>query len=365
MPVVKVPPSSGSLCPILVGDDLLSHSEKWLKRIPCASAIVVYDTKLKKAATALTAALRSRGCTVLMHSVRVTERAKDVESAMALYTKMIKGELDRDSVLFAIGGGVIGDLSGFVASTFLRGIRWISIPTTLLAQVDSGIGGKTGVNHPLGKNLIGTFHQPSLVVCDTSVLAGLSQRDRVSGLAEMIKYGLVYDPSLYRSLVKRWDDYIGLNPRLMKSAITKCARHKGDAVEADERDLTGVRQILNFGHTFGHALEAATGYGCLRHGEAVIIGMRVACSLSAMQGHLREKTFLEVDKFLSSIRVPKLPPLTLSQVLRYTKQDKKRKEGRIAFVLLTDIGKTVIDANIPRPILVKAVKQLQLPFISS
>ena len=349
---VKVNLPENRSYPILVGKDILFPASNWLKN--GQKGILVYDTRLKEVACKLAGELKC-----MEYPFRASEKAKEMGSANKLYEKMVKGGLDRNSYLIALGGGVIGDVAGFVASTYLRGIKWVSIPTTLLAQVDSGIGGKTGVNLAIGKNLVGTFHQPSVVVSELNFLQTLSKRDLVSGLAEVIKYGLIFDPRLYSSLQKHWQSYLDLDPKLITQAVFRSSQLKAKVVEQDEFDRAGIRQALNFGHTLGHAFESVTGYGVFRHGEAIILGMRLALLLSVYRGHLHEEVQQSIDRFLKSIKLPKLPSIEVSSILNNIKYDKKKTGGKIGFVLLKEIGNTVIDYDVTSHQIKNALRVLE------
>lgn len=335
---------------VFVGSDI----EKQLLSFANRKAMIIYDAKLKEEAFTF-AKIFDRPA---LHSLPVSEDIKKLSSAEKIYTKMIKEQMDRESLIIAIGGGVATDLSGFVASTYLRGIEWLSIPTTLVGQVDAAIGGKTGVNHPLGKNLIGTFHQPSLILCNPVFLKKLPIRDRISGLGEVIKYGLIDDSSLYRSLEKNWESYLNLESPLLDQAIKRCIELKMEAVLKDEKDRVGIRQVLNFGHTFAHAIEAATEYKVYRHGEAVVLGMRIALFISVFQGFLDEKIQKRVDAFLSGIPIPDGPKIDPEILIEYTNQDKKRKKGGLGFVLLSDIGEALVDDTVSRKTQLEALRSL-------
>jgi 3-dehydroquinate synthase len=302
-------------------------------------AFLLVDSKLSRPTRMLVSKLRGFGCRTSVIRLRANEALKDFRNVYPIYGQLLKKGADRQSVIFALGGGVIGDASGFVAATYLRGIPWVAVPTTLLAQVDSAIGGKTGVNHRLGKNLIGAFHQPSLVICDAAFVKTLPERELLSGLGEMVKYGLIYDARLYQSLRQNWRSILETRGNFMVSYIGRCAELKARAVESDERDTRGLRALLNFGHTIGHALEGATQYRYFRHGEAVIWGMRFAVVISLLKGLLAEKAAMEIDQFLKSLPVPEIPTkITLQKILSGIRYDKKNVSGGLRFVLLQGIG---------------------------
>lgn len=287
-------------------------------------------------------ALERTGVPVHAIVLSVDERLKSADGLDTLYGRFIADGLDRQSVIVALGGGVVGDLAGYAAATYVRGIRWIGIPTTLLAAVDSAIGGKTAVNHARGKNLIGAIHQPSLVVIDRSTFSTLPVREIVSGYGEMLKYGLALDRRL-------WDDLIATVPYAVGDAqIERCVARKAAIVATDERDETGEREVLNFGHTVGHAIEAVTEYGYYRHGEAVLLGMRAAVQLSVARGHLASEIATTVDAQLAGVAIPPLPPLDRTALLAAISRDKKKGSGgRTRFVLLRAVGQTRPDADVP------------------
>ena len=286
-------------------------------------------------------ALERTGLPVHSIVLAIDERLKSAAGLDALYDRFIAEGLDRHSVIVALGGGVVGDLAGYAAATFVRGVRWIGIPTTLLAAVDSAIGGKTAINHARGKNLIGAIHQPSLVVVDRTTFATLPAREIVSGYGEMLKYGLALDRRL-------WNDLIMMAPASVGDVqIERCVARKAAIVATDERDVSGEREVLNFGHTIGHAIESATNYGYYRHGEAVILGMRAALHLSHARGHLAPDVLQTVDAQLAGVAVPPLPPLDRETLVDAISRDKKKGSGgRTRFVLLRSIGQTLADDRV-------------------
>jgi 3-dehydroquinate synthase len=268
------------------------------------------------------------------------ERFKNLKTVSRIYESLILGGADRGSTLIAVGGGVIGDSAGFAAATYLRGMTLVQVPTTLLAQVDSSIGGKTGVNHALGKNLIGAFHQPRIVAIDPTILDTLPRREFRSGLYEVVKYGVIADQSLFDLIATRTKAVFAHDPAVLLPAIVASCRIKADVVSKDERE-GGLRRILNFGHTVGHALESVTKYRRFRHGEAIGYGMIAAADLSAARGLLAQT---ERDRIVSTIRslgsLPKVDDLSMSEILAAVGRDKKVVNGRLHFVLATTIGAT-------------------------
>lgn len=311
------------------------------------TAVLIYDRTLNTYATQVEKSLRSQGLKILLLPVAANEKVKELSVITALIAKMLGAAVDRRSVVIALGGGAVGDAAGFVASIYLRGIPWIGVPTTLLAQVDSSIGGKTGINHPLGKNLIGTFHQPRFVFCDLNYLKTLPEREKISGLGEILKYGLIYDRSLLHKVERNLSEILKFNAAILEELVARSIGWKMKAVKSDERDLKGVREVLNFGHTLGHVFEALLGYGKIRHGEAVMQGMRVATQISVIRGHLSIREGQAIEKLLVRFPLPKLPKIfSAKKVEEYILRDKKKQSGKVRFVLLRRIGATVLDKEV-------------------
>lgn len=268
---------------------------------------------------------------------------KTLATVESILTQMLEARLDRGSLLLALGGGVVGDIAGFAAALFQRGIGFVQIPTTLLSQVDSSVGGKTGVNHPLGKNMIGAFHQPQAVLIDTDTLATLPMRELRAGVAEIIKYGLIRDAAFFAWLEEHIEDLLALEPAVTREAILRSCACKAEIVAADERE-SGQRALLNLGHTFGHAIEAGMGYGQWLHGEAVGTGMAMAARLSERLGWLAPEARARIESLLSRAGLALYPPATLSaQDFRHWMAiDKKVQDGQLRLVLLQGIGQGVV-----------------------
>lgn len=286
----------------------------------------------------------------LTPSFRDSEKIK----SEAVYRKLLRFILQEDRkgskpFLIALGGGSIGDLTGFTASVYKRGIPYIQVPTTLLAQVDSAIGGKTAIDLPAGKNLIGSFYQPCLVLSDVDLLKTLPRRRRIDGLAEVVKYGVISDRSLFDQLERRSLGLVDQDPRKLLEIIRRCCQIKVSLVETDEQDSKGLRAILNFGHTFAHAFETARGYSSLlSHGEAVSIGMVCAAELSERMGLLKDRTTTQrIEGLLDTLGLPVcLPKQPLSPILKAMNYDKKFSAGKNRFILLERLGKTVVREDI-------------------
>ncbi|MEO3678126.1 3-dehydroquinate synthase [Rheinheimera fenheensis] len=271
------------------------------------------------------------------------EAYKTLESFEQVLSFLLQQQISRDVLLVALGGGVIGDLTGFVAACYQRGVSFIQIPTTLLSQVDSSVGGKTAVNHPLGKNMIGAFKQPAQVLINTRVLASLPKREFAAGMAEVIKYGLIGDASFFSWLEQQQQAILQLDDSCLAQMVRHCCQMKADIVSRDETEQ-GDRALLNLGHTFGHAIEAWLGYGNWLHGEAVAAGMVMAAKVSLARGWLNEAELTRICTLLNAFDLPILPPsgMQLADFMPYMKTDKKVRDGKMRFVLPTSFGKTAV-----------------------
>jgi 3-dehydroquinate synthase len=269
------------------------------------------------------------------------ERYKNLQSVSRVYEALIRAGADRGSAIVAVGGGVIGDTAGFAAASFLRGITLAHVPTTLLAQVDSSIGGKVGVNHALGKNLIGAFHQPAVVVIDPQLLKTLPRREFRSGVYEVVKYGMIASRPLFERIAGNIQAVFAHEPEVLVPAIEESCRIKAGVVTKDERE-SGLRRILNFGHTVGHALEAVTKYRRFRHGEAIAFGMLAAADLAATRGALAERERQALANLISALGpLPSVADIGIAEVLEAVRRDKKVVNGRLHFVIAIDIGATM------------------------
>jgi len=269
------------------------------------------------------------------------ERFKNLQSVSKIYEALIRGGADRGSAMVALGGGVVGDTAGFAAATFMRGITLAHVPTTLLAQVDSSIGGKVGVNHTLGKNLIGAFHQPALVLIDPQLLRTLPRREFRSGLYEVVKYGMIASRELFDRVASETKAIFDRDPSVLLPTIVESCRIKADVVSKDERE-SGLRRILNFGHTVGHALEAVTKYRRFLHGEAIAYGMLVAADLAAARGALAELERQALARLIAQLGpLPPIADLSTADVMEAVRRDKKVVHGRLHFVIAIQIGATM------------------------
>jgi 3-dehydroquinate synthase len=277
------------------------------------------------------------------------EEHKTLEVLNRIFDALLAARCDRRTTLIALGGGVIGDMAGFAAASYQRGVPFIQVPTTLLSQVDSSVGGKTGVNHPLGKNMIGAFYQPRAVIIDTDTLNTLPDRELASGLAEVIKYGLIRDPEFFAWLEANLDKLLARDPEALAHAIHRSCQNKAEVVAADERE-SGVRATLNLGHTFGHAIETGLGYGEWLHGEAIAAGMVMAADLSRRLGWLTAAETARIEKLIRRARLPARAPgsLTPARFLELMAVDKKVLDGRLRLVLLKHLGEAVVTDECPR-----------------
>ncbi len=328
---------------IFVGEGILSTAGDLLKRtgIKRKIAVVTNPTVAQLYLDTLNDALQSSGFDVIPILIPDGEEYKTLSTLSTVFDRLISERFERQSCVVALGGGVVGDIAGFAAATYLRGTPFVQIPTTLLAQVDSSVGGKTGVNHPRGKNLIGAFYQPRAVIIDVALLTSLPRRELLAGLAEVIKYGIIEDPVLFSRLEQELGGLLALDRRLLIEVIAASCAIKARVIEKDERE-DDHRAVLNFGHTVGHALEAATHYQRFLHGEAVAIGMAKAAAISYQQGFCDAVALSRIIKLIKmaglATEIPEeVPPQSLIAGMEV---DKKSAAGKIKFVMCTSIGKT-------------------------
>ncbi|MFO1371753.1 MAG: 3-dehydroquinate synthase [Candidatus Competibacteraceae bacterium] len=339
--------------PIYIGPGLLGQAERLRSYIPGRQVLVVSNTTVAPLYLDRTRAALDG----LRHEAVILpdgEQYKTLDTLNEIFTALLKQRFDRNCTLIALGGGVVGDMAGFAAACYQRGVHFIQIPTTLLAQVDSSVGGKTAVNHPLGKNMIGAFYQPRCVLADTDTLATLPDRELSAGLAEVIKYGLIRDRPFLEWLERNIERLLARDAAALTQAIEQSCRNKAEIVAADERE-TGERALLNLGHTFGHAIETGVGYGEWLHGEAVAAGMGMAAELSARLDWLNGAQVERIRALLARARLPLEPPsqLTPDDFLRLMAVDKKVKDGRLRLILLRALGEGVIVEQI-EPALLRA-----------
>jgi 3-dehydroquinate synthase len=340
--------------PIYVGEGILARTGEFLSRAGLCGkvALVTNPTVAHLYIQPVSQALIQAGFEVIQVLIPDGEEHKNQESLAAIYDCLVSARLERKSCVVALGGGVIGDLAGFAAATYLRGVPYVQVPTTLLAQVDSSVGGKTGVNHHGGKNLIGAFYQPRLVLIDVDALATLPRRELVAGLAEVIKYGVIEDKELFRLLEKKIDRLVGLDRKLLMQVIIRSCAIKARVVERDEHE-DDYRAVLNFGHTLGHALEAATEYREFLHGEAVAIGMVKAAAISLRHGFCDYQSLERIRGLIEKTGLPTDIPKSVrdESLIQGMEVDKKSAGGRIKFVVCEGIGKARFHTLSPAEVL--------------
>lgn len=334
--------------PILIQPDALSQVAQHVQshRAMIVTNTTVAPLYLEQVKTSLLAAGKKVEQLILSDG----EEYKSMESLSQVFDTLLKTKCDRKTTLIALGGGVIGDLVGFAAACYMRGVPFIQIPTTLLSQVDSSVGGKTGINHPLGKNMIGAFYQPRAVLADINTLSTLSARELSAGLAEVIKYGAIIDMDFFSWLEKNCEKLRTLDQSALAYAIARSCEIKAEIVRLDERE-SGLRAVLNFGHTFGHAIESALGYGVWLHGEAVGCGMVLAADLSHRLGYISANDKERIRALVAAAGLPVEPPeLSLTTWLERMQVDKKNEDGQIKFVLLKPMGQAIVE-TVPANIL--------------
>lgn len=328
---------------IAIGRGLASQILRYVKSLNPSSLVIVSDRNVAKHASKLLARLLSVKCASSPIKIIVApgEKSKSQQTLNQIYDRCLnaKHPPDRSAIVIALGGGVVGDLAGYFAATYLRGIRLLQIPTTLLAMVDSSVGGKTGINHSAGKNLIGAFHQPEAVFADVGLLKTLPEREYVAAIAEVIKYGVVLDARLFSQLEKGTKALLARGPGVLEKVVTACVRNKARVVSADPLE-EGMRAVLNYGHTIGHAVEKASSYASIRHGEAVSIGMEAAARIGEAKGISSARTCQRQSALLEAYGLPRFIPKKLkdSMLLKALAQDKKRSTGSLRFVLPTRTG---------------------------
>jgi 3-dehydroquinate synthase len=344
-------------CPITVGDGIIKQLEKHFDFSGYSSIVLVTDTTVKRLyGQDVLAVLKATGKKVSLFALPVGERAKSLSTAERGYRFLLDNNIDRKGLICALGGGVVGDVGGYIAATYLRGIDYIQLPTTLLAQVDSSIGGKVGVNFSGKKNMVGSFYQPKDVVCDVALLKSLPPAERRNGLAEVIKYGLAMDEGLFRILDQKEGEFTTAE---MKEIVRRCCRLKAGIVEADETERTGQRAILNFGHTAGHALEATTKFKGQSHGEAIAIGMTAAARISQQLGMIDRSSVQSIENLLLKFGLPTscqgINPDDLINAIRF---DKKTTLGQTGWVLLNGTGKGVVNQVVAENLVRRVLKEI-------
>lgn len=338
--------------PIHIGTGLLAKAELLTAHLPKKRVAIVTNTTV---APLYLAKLQETLHQIGVQSVEIIlpdgEVYKTAETLNLIYDELLTHRCERSTPLIALGGGVIGDMTGFAAATYLRGVPFIQIPTTLLSQVDSSVGGKTGINHPLGKNMIGAFYQPQLVLADITTLNTLPDKELSAGLAEVIKYGLIRDLPFLEWLEQNMHKLLARDTDALQYAVMRSCQNKAEVVAADERE-SGERALLNLGHTFGHAIESGMGYGCWLHGEGVAAGTIMAADLSQRMGWISEQDVTRIRKLFQRALLPvSAPDLGVEKYLDYMGHDKKVEGGKLRFVLLKQIGRAELVSNVPSALL--------------
>jgi len=332
--------------PIHIGHGLLGQVDLILPHLKRKQVAIVSNTTVAPLyMQAIAQPLRDAGVSVIEIILPDGEAHKNNQTLQIIYDHLLQSRCERNTTLIALGGGVIGDLTGYAAATYLRGVPFIQVPTTLLSQVDSSVGGKTGINHPLGKNMIGAFYQPKLVLADIGTLKTLPQRELSAGVAEVIKYGLIRDADFFDWLETNMSALMALDTAVVSYAVYRSCQNKAEVVVADEHEQ-GERALLNLGHTFGHAIENAMGYGVWLHGEAVATGTVMAANLSLRMGWLSVAQIARIKTIMQAAKLPiDAPDLGADEYLRLMQLDKKVADGRIRLILQKDIGKAVMTAD--------------------
>ena len=331
--------------PIYVGEGLVENFDLLKKHISSKKVAIITNDKVAPLYLQKIKNILSVEKDVIPIILPDGEAFKNLETLNLIYDALLTNKANRQVTLIALGGGVIGDITGFAAATFMRGVDFIQIPTTLLSQVDSSVGGKTGINHPLGKNMIGAFYQPKCVVADISLLKTLPDKELSAGLAEVIKYGLIRDSIFFKWLEDNIEGIMKRDSQLLIQSVVRSCQNKADIVEADEFE-SGIRATLNLGHTFGHAIETATGYGKWLHGEAIATGIVMAAYLSEQMGWLTQEENNRIKSLIVDAKLPVSPPdISKQKFLDLMQLDKKTKEDQINLVLQQGIGKAILTSN--------------------
>ena len=344
--------------PIYIGEGLLKDETCYPLKKGDKAMIVTNPTVAQYYLEPVTETLEKIGCQVESVLLPDGEKYKTLESLNLIFTALLKHNHGRDTTIVALGGGVIGDVAGFAAASYQRGVRFIQMPTTLLAQVDSSVGGKTAVNHELGKNMIGAFYQPSTVIIDTLTLNTLPKREVNAGLAEVIKYGAILDYACFEWLEAHIDELVALNQHSLQYCIARCCQIKADVVARDETEK-GDRALLNLGHTFGHAIETHLGYGNWLHGEAVAAGSMMAAVLSEQLGDLSFEDVARLEKLLARANLPTVSPDTmqLDDYLPHMMRDKKVLAGKLRLVLLKALGQAYVATDTDKSLVLNAIER--------
>lgn len=346
---------------IIVGNNIIKFLGRYISKLNIGSdAYIISNASIKnRYGKILNKTLRQSGFTLKFKIIPDTEKSKSIQTAYAVIQDLTHYDKKRKVFIIAFGGGVIGDLAGFVASIYKRGIPYIQVPTTLLAQVDSAIGGKTAVDLVEAKNLVGAFYQPRLVFSDTAVLGSLDLRQVRSGLAEVIKYAIIKDKQLFVYLERNYKNILALEQPALEFIVGRCSKIKAKIVEQDEKEEKGIRTILNFGHTIGHALEAATNFKGYNHGEAIALGMLIASQISKSLKLINDSGLKRIERLLEAVGLPtRIKRVTLQAIIEAHYYDKKFIGGKNRLVLIKDIGKTQVLENVPLEIIRGGIKKV-------
>ncbi len=360
--IVRVPLKERSY-PIYIGEDLLRRAGKLFVRHGIGKSIVIITDKhvAPQYLSILQRSLESKKFTVRSIILPPGESQKSIGTSERIFTQLLKWNIERSATIVALGGGVIGDLAGFVAATFQRGIGFVQVPTTLLAQVDSSVGGKVGINHPLAKNMIGAFYQPSFVLADISVLKTLPKREIICGLGEVVKYGIILDRKFFASVERTIEEILAGDRSSLTRIVKRSCELKAYVVARDEKE-SNLRAILNFGHTIGHALEHAGGYGRLKHGEAVLYGMIAETAIASLKNMIPHNDAERMEQLVRKIPIPSLTPLKLNYRSLHTAMmmDKKVKNGAIRMTLPRTIGSVTLPMEVDEESIRRAVEYVKV-----
>lgn len=347
--------------PIVVGSGALSMLGRMAKNARIGSDAIVISNPVVRGlyGSRLKRVLASSSINAIFLDVADTEKSKSQKTAFELIAKIAKFDVGRKVFIVALGGGVVGDVAGFVAAIYKRGVAFVQVPTTFLAQIDSAIGGKTAIDLPAGKNLVGAFYQPRFVLSDIAVLGSLSDRQLRNGLAEAIKYGAICDRSLLRFIEKNLFRILSRDAQALEYVVARCSAIKARIVAKDEREVLGVRTILNFGHTLGHGIETACRYGRYQHGEAVALGMRMASYLSVQRGLLSKSDHQQLERLLTAAGLPSvIKGVSARAIMDAAAHDKKNISKKNRFVLLQGLGRATVREGIPCALIERAIRQV-------
>jgi 3-dehydroquinate synthase len=347
--------------PIYIGAGMREAAGKYLKRLRLPRHIVIItDTVVARLyLEGVEQSLKASGFSVMVIVIPPGESQKNLHRADAIYAELLRNHIGRKSTIIALGGGVVGDLAGFVAATYQRGVNFVQMPTTLLAQVDSSVGGKVGINHPLGKNMIGAFYQPLCVIADTETLQTLPERERVCGLGEVIKYGIILNEKFFEYVRKNLADIVTMQPSVVAHVVARCCELKAYVVSRDEKE-ENLRAILNFGHTVGHALEHAGHYRSLKHGEAILLGMIAETFLALQLNMISANNAGRIENLIGSVPLPRSFGFIFSakKLIHTMRSDKKSLGGNIRFVLPQKIGTVTMPMVVKEEMIADALHSL-------